>query len=364
LRRGRELKEKRSGIIVRQKTILIRADASVAIGTGHVMRCLALAQAWRQHHAGRAVFAMVKTTPSLIRRLRKERIETIRINGQSGSREDATATLDTATEIDSDWIVLDGYHFGANYQKLVKESPCKVLFIDDNGHAGKYYADLILNQNLHGRVSLYAKRAPHAALLLGPRYALLRREFLEHRKGGRRIREKGNRILIAMGGSDPRNLTSRILRALQSTSLPPLEIAAAIGGSNPHLAEIENAADRSRHRVSLVKDATDMAGLMMWADFAIAAAGGTSWEFCALALPALLTPVASNQLASARSLKRAGAALLFPSVPLNGKKLAGQVLQLVRSASLRRTLSRGARALVDARGAGRVAAVLQKRLKG
>jgi UDP-2,4-diacetamido-2,4,6-trideoxy-beta-L-altropyranose hydrolase len=350
--------------MVKQQTILIRADANVGIGTGHVMRCLALAQAWRQQFAGRAVFVMVETTPSLIRRLQKERIEMISIDAQMGSREDATATLDAAAKIESDWIVLDGYRFGASYQKLVKESPSKLLFIDDNGHAGKYSADLILNQNLHGRMSLYAKLAPRAALLLGPRYALLRREFSERRNGGRHIREKGDRILIAMGGSDPRNLTSRILRALQGASLPSLEIAAAIGGSNPHVAEIETAASRSRHRVNLVKDATDMAGLMMWADFAIAAAGGTSWEFCALALPALLTPVASNQSASARSLKRAGAALLFPSARFNSKKLEAAILRLVRSASLRRSLSRRARALVDARGAERVAAVLQSGLKG
>jgi UDP-2,4-diacetamido-2,4,6-trideoxy-beta-L-altropyranose hydrolase len=350
--------------MAKQRTMLIRADASVARGTGHVMRCLALARAWRQQHAGRAVFAMVETTPSLIRRLQKERIEVITFKTRPGSREDAKATAETAGKTGCDWIVVDGYHFGANYQKLIKESPCRLLVVDDNGHAGKYYADFILNQNLHARESLYGKRTPGTNLLLGPRYAMLRQEFSEHRHGGREIRETGNRILIAMGGSDPRNLTCRIVRALELESLPSLEIVAAIGGSNPHLAEIENAASCSRHQVYLRKDAIDMAGLMMWADLAIAAAGGTSWEFCALALPALLAPVAANQIAAAHSLKRAGAALLFSSARFNAQKLAGEVLRLIRSSSLRRSLSRKAQVLVDARGAGRVAAVLQRALKG
>lgn len=339
-------------------TLLIRADASVAMGTGHVMRCLALAQAW-QDSGGNCIFAMAASTPAVERRLKEERVEIKHLAVAAGTAEDAKQTGYVASKKNAAWIVVDGYHFGADYQSAIRQLGCKLLFVDDNCHAERYCADLVLNQNPHADESLYAMRESGTRLLLGPRYAMLRREFLVWREWKREIREAGTRILVVAGGSDPENFTRRITEALENVQEFRLEILTVVGGSNPHLAQIENALARSRHSIRLAKDATNMPDLMAWADMAISAAGSICWEFCALGLPALLIPVASNQDAAAESLRRLGAAKLFSGGrQFCPEELARDVVGLITSPSDRQNLSQRAHSLVDAKGASRVVAML------
>lgn len=343
------------------ETLLIRADANVAMGTGHVMRCLALAQAW--HDAGgRCMFAMAESTPAVERWLGEERIEIEHIEhleAPAGTAGDAKQTRDIAGNKNAVWIVVDGYQFGADYQSAIKQSASKLLFVDDNGHAERYCADLVLNQNSHANESLYVTREAHTRLLLGPRYAMLRREFRLWKDWSREIPETATKILIAMGGSDPENFTRRVVEALEGVREFPLEILAVVGGSNPHLAEIEDAISRSPYSIRLVRDATDMPDLMAWADMAISAAGSICWEFCALALPAILIPIAPNQDSAADSLQRLGAAKLFSGAKqFCPKELAREVVGLITSPYERRSLSQRAHALVDAQGACRVVAEL------
>src|SRR5580700_1740365 len=145
--------------------LVLRTDASVAIGTGHVMRCLALAQAW-EDAGGRAIFAMAQATPAVEGRLRNEGFEVARVSAQVGSATDAEETADLAQQRGASWVVVDGYEFGAEYQASLKNRGMKVLFIDDNGHAAHYLADLVLNQNAHALEELYRSRELSTKLLL------------------------------------------------------------------------------------------------------------------------------------------------------------------------------------------------------
>jgi UDP-2,4-diacetamido-2,4,6-trideoxy-beta-L-altropyranose hydrolase len=328
------------------------------MGTGHVMRCLALAQAW-QDAGGECTFAMAESTPALERRLKDEGMEIENLAVAGGSLEDAQKTGSIALKRNAAWIVADGYHFGADYQKAIKQSTVPSLFVDDNGHADRYYADVVLNQNAHADESLYAVKEAHTRLLLGPRYAMLRREFTEWREWKREIREAASRILIVAGGSDPENITRQVIEALDGVAESALELVAVVGGSNPHLAEVEEVVAHSRHSCRLVRDAADMPGLMAWADLAISAAGSICWEFCALGLPAFLIPVASNQNVTAESLQALGAARVFSwGAQFRGKALAREVVALLASRSERESLSQRAHALVDTEGASRVVAAL------
>src|SRR5580700_5750193 len=146
--------------------LVLRTEASVAIGTGHVMRCLALAQAW-EDAGGRAIFAMAQTTPAVEGRLRNEGFEVARVSAQVGSAADAEETAELAHQRGASWVVVDSYEFGAEYQASLKSRGMKVLFIDDNGHAAHYLADLVLNQNAHAIEELYRNRELSTKLLLG-----------------------------------------------------------------------------------------------------------------------------------------------------------------------------------------------------
>jgi UDP-2,4-diacetamido-2,4,6-trideoxy-beta-L-altropyranose hydrolase len=339
--------------------LLFRADAGVAIGTGHVMRCLALAQAW-QDAGGRALFAMAESTPAIHEKLLSEACAVFSIPVGSGTPDDARNTAALATEHDASWVVVDGYQFSAEYQHALKTAGHKLLFIDDYGHAAHYYADLVLNQNLPTNETLYRNREPQTRLLLGPRCCMLRREFRAWREWERDIRATGNRVLVTMGGSDPENVTAKAIEALSLIQGDDLEATVVVGGSNPRLELLERLAGKASHKIVVRSDVSNIAEWMSWADVAISAAGSTCWELCWLALPALLVDVADNQTPVARELDRRGCALhLGSSREVSAESIAAPLMRLLKSAEERGPLSRRSHELVDGEGAARVVSALR-----
>src|SRR5271166_5542094 len=274
-------------------TLVVRADAGLKMGTGHVMRCLALAQGWR-HEGGEVIFAVAESTPALDDLLRSKEIEITRIEGVPGSAEDARNTLEIARGRGADWFVVDGYHFDAHYQKQLQNFR-PVLTVDDNGLLDHYATELILNQNAHAGAQMYSHVSPNTKLLLGPRFALLRDEFLAYRDWAREIPERGSRLLLTMGGSDPRNFTPRILPLLAELPDDDLRIRVVVGGSAENANAVDAIAAKFAGRVEVLRDVRNMADLMAWADVAISGAGTTCWEMCSLGLPAILVEAAENQ---------------------------------------------------------------------
>jgi len=339
------------------RPLLFRADTSVAIGTGHVMRCLALAQAW-QDAGGRTVFAMAEATPAVGERLGREGMEMLRLKAEPGSVDDAQETIALAQAEHASWVVVDGYRFGADYQMALTGAGLKVLFIDDNGHAGLYAADIVLNQNIHARESFYNDREKSTRLLLGTKYALLRREFFSA-KDAREIPPVARKVLVSLGGSDPDNVTRRVVEALEQVAVAELQVVVVAGGSNPHGASIAELAPNSSHSCRILRDVANMQELMSWADLTISAAGTTCWECCALGLPAILVVVADNQILNAEALRAAGAVKLVSGgsqFPIG--EMAQLITSLANSPSERQTLSQTASALVDRGGTRRVLSIL------
>ncbi|MGC2194821.1 MAG: UDP-2,4-diacetamido-2,4,6-trideoxy-beta-L-altropyranose hydrolase [Terriglobales bacterium] len=337
-------------------TLLIRTDASIAIGTGHVMRCLALAQAWQDAN-GNVTFAMAETTPSIEVRLRIEGVNVVRLPVPPGSAEDSARTCDLARQENAAWVVVDGYQFESAYLTALKAPGLKVLFVDDHGTAPPYSADLVLNQNLNADEELYRDRAAHTRLLLGPRYILLRREFAFWRTRTFEIAPRARRILVTMGGSDPDNATEWILAAILTE--PDLEVTVLVGGSNPHFANIEQLVAETNRPIRLLKDVSDMPALMVWADMVVAGAGTTSWEMCMMGLPAALCVLVPNQEKIAGELARLGAAADLGRVREVPADKTGKVLcELFRSQAKRARMSARGREIVDGRGAERVLAFL------
>ena len=330
------------------------------MGTGHVMRGLALAQAW-QDSWGRAVFAMAATTPAVTERLQTESCEVRALSVTPGSQEDSGQTIALARELHAEWVVVDGYQFGGDYQRALKAAGCKVLFVDDYGHAGRYSADLVLNQNVNADDRPYKDRESYTRLLLGTRYCLLRREFNSWRRWKREIPATGRKVLIAMGGSDPGNFTQVAMRALRLVQGPRLETTVVVGGSNPHWASLRKSASEFAGSLQLRRDVADMAGLMAEADVAVSAAGTVCWEMCLLGLPALLIHVAENQRAVAEGLDGQGCAIHLGNLKdVSAEKVASPLQRLLNSLETRRSLSRHARELVDGEGAKRLVSAMSR----
>jgi UDP-2,4-diacetamido-2,4,6-trideoxy-beta-L-altropyranose hydrolase len=341
------------------RTLIVRADASVAMGTGHVMRCLALAQAW-QDEGDHAVFAMAQSTPGIDERLRAEQIEIICLEADAGSGRDATLTAEVAHSRAADWVVVDGYQFDDKYQCSMKQSGLKLLFVDDLGLGGHYSADLLLNQNVHASERLYCDRENYTRILLGARYAMLRREFKSWRTWEREFDPNGRRVLVTMGGSDPDNVTERVIEALEQSSVSGLEARVLVGNSNPHFSLLEKVAQRSSATIGLLTDARNIAELMVWADVAISAAGSTCWEMCLLGLPAMLIDLAENQRPLAEELDRRGAAMHLGSTKgIRPDKIAAKLQALISSVERRTKMSQRARELVDGEGAQRIVSAMQ-----
>ena len=271
------------------KNLIIRADATYRIGTGHVMRCIALGQAW-QDSGGKVVFISHCESDALWKRIAAVGIEFISLDKPHPDHFDSKFTIDTLRTQNSElkpWVVVDGYHFDPAYQKAVRSAGFHLLVIDDMAHWPEYHADIILNQNL-GAEKLKYNCGPDTTLLLGPRYALLRQEFMAWHDWQREIPEVAHKVLVTMGGGDPDNVTQKVIEALSQVEIEGLEAVVVVGGSNPYFQELESAVHGVKVPVRLVRNAANMPELMAWADVAVTAGGSTCWELAFMGLPALI----------------------------------------------------------------------------
>ena len=326
-------------------------DAGVDLGLGHAMRCLALAQAW-QDRGGQATFIMAPTDPALTARLTSERITPVQMRAAPGSPDDARQTIAQARALTSPLVVVDGYHFGAAYQKALKTSGAKLLLIDDNGDADYYLADLVLNQNPHAEERLYTRREPYTRLLLGPGYVLLRRDFLKWREWRRRFPETARRILVTLGGSDSANLTYRVIQVLPRLGIADLEALVVIGPSNPHAEKLRTAVQQSSFPVRLENNVPDIPRLMAGADVAVSGGGTTSLESAFMSLPHLIVVLAENQEHLAGKMQEYGAAINMGWFHSLDQDMLIQSLQsLINDQKKRREMGQQGRLLVNGHGA-------------
>jgi len=347
-------------------TLLIRADATAEIGTGHVMRCLALAQEWK-NCGGKVVFLSCCKSDLLCRRIIDEGIDFIPMENTNTPGRDSEETLRTLKQLTmhnaqcTPLIAVDGYHFDAEYQKTIKEAGYKLLWIDDYGHADYYCADFILNQNIYADARIYGNRETYSHLLLGPRYVLLRREFSIWQEWTRNIPEVASRILVTMGGSDPDNVTLKAIQALQQVNVPGLEARILVGSANPHLKILNHTVQRSGCDFQILTNVQNMPEQMAWADLAISSGGCTCWELAFMGVPSCNIVLADNQLQVATALHDLGVTKnLGWFHDINMKTFVQIIRKLSASQEQRSVMSRKGRQLIDGNGAQAVATTLRK----
>ena len=259
--------------------VVVRADSSSQIGTGHIVRCQTLARALRARGA-QVTFVCEALEGNLNDMLVRDGFA-------------VEASIDSVPRCD--WLIVDHYGLDHEFERAQRVRAARILVIDDL--ADRWHdCDLLLDQNLYLDMERRCSgRIPEGAtLLIGPRYALLREEFaLAAGQASRRTAL--SRILVSFGGSDPTDESSKTLRALALLRLPEVRIDVLIGAANPRTAALEELA-REVPGCNLFGATSQIARLMLDSDLMIGAGGSTTWERCCLALPALVIAVAENQV--------------------------------------------------------------------
>lgn len=351
--------------------VVFRADASIQIGTGHVMRCLTLAnELTRQGHEclfvcrehpgnlGDLIASQghgLTLLPAPVVHSPQEK-DTASDNYALWLgvpwQEDACQTLDVISPLKPDWLVVDHYALDAQWEHSLSSSVGKIMAIDDLANR-PHECSLFLDQNLGRVVSDYDGLLPRDCQeLIGPRYALLRPEFADLREQSleRRKNPELNRILISLGGVDRTNVTAQILEALARSFLPTnTELDVIMGATAPYLSEVRMQADNLPFSTTVSVNVQDMAERMCRADLSIGAAGSTSWERACLGLPGVLVILAENQVAGAKALEASGAAITIGDDARVGTMLPSMLVKLSNSTWLTR-MSKASAQITDGNG--------------
>jgi UDP-2,4-diacetamido-2,4,6-trideoxy-beta-L-altropyranose hydrolase len=341
-----------------RKSLLVRADSSPEIGAGHVMRCLALSKAW-QCSGGDVTFASAEMLPALKLRLRAEDIQVMQIDGEPGSDLDVEQTGDFVNSVEPEWMVVDGYRFRPAYYRHWRQRDLPCLAIDDDGRFEEYCADVVLNQNASANEAMYKQRQPYTKLLLGSSFALVRPEFTRVRPE-REIPLVARKLLVTMGGSDPENVTMKVIQALAKIGCEGAEIRVVLGSGYRYARELRARASNLRAGVFLEENPPEMVPLMAWADLAISAAGGTCWELAYMGVPAVVIAISADQEGIARAVAARGAAhSLGCQADISAPQILAVVRELMNDSQRRGEMSRAGRKLVDGLGPQRVVDFLQ-----
>lgn len=324
-----------------QMKVVFRADASLQIGTGHVMRCLTLADALAakgakcqficRAHAGNLIGLIrgkgyvVHELPTVPRADAVALHPTASANDLAHSHwlgatqaQDAEACASILAAQRPDWLIVDHYALDTRWERALAPHCRKLMVIDDladRSHA----CELLLDQTFGREAADYQQLVPDACqLLCGSAYALLRPEFAALRPYSlqRRAQPALRELLITMGGVDKDNATGQVLQALRLCPLPAdCRITVVMGATAPWLEEIRTNASDLPWPTRVLVGVSDMAQLMADSDLAIGAAGATSWERCCLGLPTAMVVLANNQRHAARLLEQVRAVRILDLAP-------------------------------------------------
>lgn len=366
-------------MIICQKVcnVVFRVDASLEIGSGHVMRCLTVAQALVLF-GHTSIFICREKQGDLIDFIQSKGFEVIKLpkkNNESlvgykgwlgvSEYEDA---LDVLTYIRSsdrvfDICIVDHYGLSAVWEGMIRNEIEKIVVIDDLANR-EHDADIILDCGLSNNAQQYEKlNKAKGVYLVGSSYALLRPEFAEQRK----LLDKKEpvsiqaisalKILVNLGGVDKDNVSEKILFELNNTYKQRcIDVTLILGQSSPHKERLTNIGTQLSYPLQVLVGVNNMAELMANHDLAIGAAGSTSWERCCLGLPTLMVCLAENQIGIAEELENVGAAIIIDLYNLQELSSVLTSVDLTQLTEIRKK----ALAVTDGKGVKRLLEVLLK----
>jgi UDP-2,4-diacetamido-2,4,6-trideoxy-beta-L-altropyranose hydrolase len=301
---------------------VFRVDSSSKIGSGHVMRCMALAELLTETGAT-CVFVSRELKGNLIPLIEKNGYQVLRLSApasqtaaKAGSGHQDWLEVDWATDaketknllaengLKPDWLVVDHYAIEKDWEASVRSSVGKILVIDDLADR-PHDCDILLDQCATD-LKRYASLIPASARqLLGPRYALLRSEFQKNRQPSTAKKSDAFRVMLFFGASDPTNETERALKALSRIKDSKFKIDLVVGAANPNKTRVLSLA-QTMPNVTTHEWVPSISALMRESNLFLGSGGVTTWERCCMGLPSVVIAVAQNQVEQSATLAREG----------------------------------------------------------
>ena len=361
-----------------QMKVAFRTDASMEIGSGHVMRCLTLADALkgqgvechficREHYGhmletiqqfGFAV-SVLPFDSSDCKVISNQEPNEPKHAGWLGCswRTDAEQCRPILEHIQPDWLIVDHYALDQRWETALQTYYRKLMVIDDLADR-PHLCDLLLDQTFGRGVDDYKLRVPAGCCLLcGSQYALLRPQFGALRSYSLKRREKPQleHRLVTMGGVDKDNVTGRVLKVLRYCALPKnCRITVVMGASAPWIVDVQRQAEQMPWLTEVRVNISNMAQLMADSDLAIGAAGSTSWERCCLGLPTVMVVLAANQQKIAQGLEQEGAVHVLQHPRQIIDRLPGILASLIHLFAHRLAMSQAASRITNGSGVASV----------
>ena len=301
--------------------VVFRVDSSSQIGSGHLMRCLTLAEKLRKEKDARIYFVMRNLEGNLIDIVQEKGFEVFILNRVElddslegyarwltvSQERDAYEVANIFKEIENiDLLVVDSYAIDIIWESIIRPYVKRIIVIDDLANR-KHDCDMLLDQNYYKNKDYrYEGLVPKACkLFLGPQYAILREEFYKARKHLKSRDGNIKNILVFFGGVDLTNETRKTLEAIIKFDKKDITVNVIVGQSNPHKEDIKKICDKYPY-MNYYCQVNNIADFMNQADLAIGAGGTTTWERCFLGLPSIVIAVAENQVEIAEDCNEVG----------------------------------------------------------
>jgi UDP-2,4-diacetamido-2,4,6-trideoxy-beta-L-altropyranose hydrolase len=358
--------------------VVIRVDSSVDMGTGHVMRCLTLAEELRE--GGATVdFICRDLEGNLLNLIEREKgFEVHRLQAPRADFStrpdspahavwlkvdwwrDAEQSREVLKRVQSpDWLIVDHYALDRSWEKLVRPHVQRIMVIDDLADR-PHDCDLLLDQNYSKEPGRYVTLVPSSCrTLLGPKFALIRREFASRRSRAVVLGNSVQRILVYFGGVDGNNETTKALKAIDQSELHRATVDVVVGSANPHKDEILDVT-RGMEQAIVRGYVENMAELMAMADLFVGAGGTTTWERCCLGLPSIVIAIAVNQRPLAEAMAEEGFLFYLGEGRSVSEQKLVEALRVMNDPAQLRSFSERTKALVDGQGTRRVVDVLNE----
>ena len=280
-----------------KKIIFIRVDSSTKIGYGHLIRCISLADTLKKSFEIK--FICTNLNGNLISQINNFLFKVFRFNVKSQTikiKNDAEKTISIIKKHGNkkSMLILDSYILSKEWENHVKPYVEKLIVIDDEPNRS-HNCDLLIDQNLHNRhKGSYTGLIPaQSKKLLGPKFAMIRKEFKTLRNSVKIRTYPIENILVSFGGTDTDNQSTKILNLFHEID-SNFHIDVVVGKGNTHRKNIKNLCSKNKN-FSYYEQIDYIGKLMLKADLAIGSSGSTAWERCCLGLPSIISISANNQ---------------------------------------------------------------------